>query len=467
MTDFRQRLQQSRRAILAGLGAGTAATFLHPLLGKAQSTLAPQRLLVIHRPIGTMQSVWWPTGIGKAWTTSTILSELEALREHTVVIKGLNCPYADWTGNKPALGLMSMMTPAPSRDASWPETRNSSGDPNSRFLAPFDASIDQLLLQNVTGLQGAPLPSLQLGVSEQSALPGNTSVGCLSYVKAAGQELATPLVPVVSPIAALQSLRGVAAEPSASAALDKQLFHFLREDVQRLEGRAPATESAKLNAHLAALSGLEASLEAAACTLPELGALPEAPPGVTQDEAHYDTVQRQQLQLIKAAFQCDLTRVITFSFGTGEPGMRFQKILPPGTVYDGSSLYAISQNNSSDNAAHAHIQVEKYFARQLAALLLDLKSTPEPQGEGSLLDNTLVVYLSECSGISYHSPVDMPVLAFGGKSLGLNGGQYLQFYDPRCMPDFWVAVAQAFGYTELKAFGAPEWNKGPLPGLFG
>lgn len=466
MTNFRQRLQSSRRAILAGLGAGTAATFLRPLLGKAQSTPAPQRLLIIHRPIGTVQEQWWPSGSGKSWTASPILSEFEALRDQMVVIRGMNRPYGDWNGDKPALGLLSMMTPSPRQGAQWPNT-NGDSDPNSRWLLPFDASIDQLLRQGVPGLNGAPLPSLQLGVSEQSTNPAFPAMGCLSYVKLSGQEPASALLPVISPIAVLQTLRGLAAEPSASAALDQQLFEFLRADVQRLKDRAPVTESAKLEAHLAALRSLETSSESAACSLPQLGALPEVPPGVTKDEALYDTVQRQQLQLVKAAFQCDLTRVITFSFGTGEPSMRFQKILPPGTIYSGDGLYGLSQSGNGDSVMLDRTTIEKYFASNVARLLLDLKNTPEPRGQGSLLDNTLVVYLSECSGISYHNPFDMPVLAFGGKSLGLQGGSFLQFYGERCMPDFWVSVAQAFGYTDLKVFGAAEWNKGPLPGLFG
>ena len=466
MTNFQSRLQPSRRAILAGLGAGTAATFLQPLLGKAQNTPAPQRLLIIHRPMGTVQNQWWPSGSGDTWTASPILSEFEALRDQMVVIKGMNCPLGNWIASLPALGMLAMMTPSPSTGGKWPETRDAVGDPNSRFITALDASIDQQLLQNVPSLQTAPLGSLQLGVSAQSANSVYPSVGSLSYAKPAGQSLASPLVPSITPSAVLQSLRGVAAEPPASAELDQQLIEFLTTDVQRLRARAPSTEAGKLDAHLAALRGLEADLAGPACSLPELDALPEATPDVTLDEAQYDAVQRQQLQLVKAAFQCDLTRVVTFSFGSSELHLRFDKILPPGAINTGDGLYGLSQN-SSDNSVQARTVIEKYFASKVAGLLLDLKNTPEPRAEGSLLDNTLVVYLSECSGIPYHSPIDMPVLAFGGKSLGLKGGSYLQFFGERCMPDFWVSVAQAFGYTDLKAFGAAEWNKGPLPGLFG
>lgn len=465
MTNLRHRLQPSRRVILAGLGAGTAATFLQPLLGKAQTAPSPQRLLIIHRPVGTVPDQWWPSGSGDTWTASPILSEFEALRSDMVVLKGLNCPFDDWTGSRPALGMLAMMTPTPSA-GSWPNTRDDA-DPNTRFITAVDASIDQLLLHNVPSLQTPPLGSLQLGVSEQSANSVYPSVGSLSYVKAAGQPLASALVPIVSPIAVLQQLRDAAAEPLASAELDQQLIEFLTADVQRLRTRAPSTEAGKLDAHLAALRGLESDLTGRACSLPELGALPEATPDATLDEAQYDTVQKQQLQLVKAAFECDLTRVVTFTFASSEPHLRFAKILPPGSINTSEGLYGLSQDNSTYSSIQARTVIERYFAKQVASLLLDLRNTPEPRGEGSLLDNTLVVYLSECSGLGYHSPLDMPVLAFGGKSLGLQGGSYLQFFGERCMPDFWVSVAQAFGYTELKAFGAAKWNKGPLPGLFG
>lgn len=456
-----------RRTALAGLGASVAATALRPLISQAQGAPAPQRLLIIHRPIGTVPAEWWPTGAGDQWAASSILSELDALHHDMVVLRGLKCPQAGWTGNLPAQGMLAMMSPPPPTGGSWPELVPNAGDSNNRFITATAASIDQLLLQHVPGLQGTTIASLQLGVSQQAAQPAYASVGSLSYSKPAEQALATPLAPLVDPSAVLQQLLDAAAGPNAVAALDKSLYGFLTTDVQRLRDRAPSSESPKLDAHLEALRALEAEQAKSACSVGSLrlGPLPPRTPDRTEDEARYDEVAKQQLQLIKAAFQCDLTRVITFTFAPAQSNLRFWKILPPDSVNNSAGLYELSQTNQNDTL-QARLAIERYFAARTAQLLLDLKNTPDPLGTGSLLDNTLVVYLSECSGEGYHGASNMPVLAFGGKFLGLNGGSYLDFFNDRYMCDFWVATANAWGH-DMPAFGAPEWNTGPLKGLYG
>ena len=108
--------------------------------------------------------------------------------------------------------------------------------------------------------------------------------------------------------------------------------------------------------------------------------------------------------------------------------------------------------------------IDTFYSRQTAELLLALKNTPE--GGGSLLDNTLVVYWNNASDGNSHGVKDMPILLFGGKFLNLQGGRYLQFQN-RYMSDLWVQTAQAWGYSALTQYGASRWNQGPLPGLYG
>jgi hypothetical protein len=86
-----------------------------------------------------------------------------------------------------------------------------------------------------------------------------------------------------------------------------------------------------------------------------------------------------------------------------------------------------------------------------------------PEGNGSLLDNTLVVYFSECGYCVTHAIESMPVMLFGGKNLGLQTGQHLEF-GGRYMNDVWSAVCGAFGLDAK--FGDPALTKGPVSGLF-
>jgi Protein of unknown function (DUF1552) len=448
-----------RRAVLAGLGSGAAATFLRPLDGQAQPPATPQRLLIIHRPGGTVPDQWWPTGGVTNWTASPILNEFAALRNEMVVLSGIDCPRdPNGIGDRPAAGMLAMMTPPPASSVGWPSTTGApTNDPNTKQITATDESIDQLLLHHVPTLQCA-VPSLQLAMSRQASLD---SILAISYQKPLDQLLASALKGESDPAVARQTLLGAMPDFAALQALDKKLYDFVGSDITRLRDRAPRWETPKLNAHLEALRQL-ADLDEASCTLPTLPALPVSAPGMTQDEAQYVQVCKQQSLLIKAAFACDLTRVVTLTFGAGESSLRFKQILPAGAINEGDGFYGLGQNTGAQASLAV---IEKFFAATTAALLLDLKNTPDPGGGGSLLDNTLVVYLSECSVANTHGTQNMPVLAFGGKFLGLKGGSFLTFYD-RTMSDFWVATANAFGYP-LTAFGAPEWNTGALPGLYG
>ncbi len=453
-----------RRAVLAGLGSGAAATCLRPLVGRAQAAAPPQRLLIIHRPCATVPAQWWPTGGVTTWTASPILSELSALRNEMVILNGINCPRdPNWPVNKPAAGMLAMIAPPPASDVGWPATTpGTNNDPNTSAITAPDQSIDQLLLDHVPALQGGGIPSLQLAVSSTA---GAASLASVSYEKPAGQALATPLRGESDPSAALKTLLGALPDPATTKALNQSLYDFVRSDITRLRDRSPASQSPKLNAHLEALKQLAAQLDAASCAVPTLGPLPttSAALGATLEEIRYTEVCKQQMQVIKAAFECDLTRVITLTFGTAQSGLRFSNILPPNAVSSVDGLYGLSQDTS---AAASLAAIEKFFAATTAQLLLELKNTPDPAGGGSLLDNTLVVYWSETSLANTHAVENMPILVFGGKFLGLQGGSFLTFYD-RTMSDFWVATAHAFGYQALTAFGAPEWNRGTLPGLFG
>ena len=173
------------------------------------------------------------------------------------------------------------------------------------------------------------------------------------------------------------------------------------------------------------------------------------------------------MQLIKSAFQCDLTRVVSFTFAYNHSPLHFINILPPGTITNGDVMDDIATNAGSGHL-QAQEAIDRFFCQQTASLLLDMKNTPDGPNGDSLLDNTLVVFFSECSVGNTHDVRDMPVLAFGGKFLKLHGGSYLQFGDSaRTMADFWVQTAQAWGYKELTSYGDAMWNKGPLPGLYG
>jgi hypothetical protein len=205
------------------------------------------------------------------------------------------------------------------------------------------------------------------------------------------------------------------------------------------------------------------------------------------NDARYHQAALEQLQIIKTAFQCDLTRVASFSFGWGNSGIRFNsvvpKVLPSVTVDDVEGYHAISHDNGGATKANPHVSqfgIDKYFCYMTAKLLEELANTPDGMTGGSLLDNTLVVFWNECSVGNSHDTKNMPVLVFGGKFLNPQAGRFFDFSGKtggqgRYMSDFWVQLSKRWadaegvkgtGYEPLSKYGAEQWNTGEMTELF-
>src|SRR5258706_8364102 len=209
------------------------------------------------------------------------------------------------------------------------------------------------------------------------------------------------------------------------------------------------------------LASVEGGIARSCTTKPTLAQLPNPTGDLSVDEAQHDLVSRQQLQIIKAAFQCDLTRVATFSFAHGNSYLRFAKIAK--TFPNDSAGHHDISHEGSATALEAQAAIDKYYSDRLAELLVDMKATPE--GTGNMLDNTLVAYFNEVSIGADHNAFNMPVLLFGAKNLGLNRGSHLRL-NGRYMTDVWASAAKAFGDSTTERFGDPNWGQGPIADLF-
>jgi len=514
-----------RRTFLGGIAATGLASILRPILAHAETGVAPQRLLLIHKPCGSSSisnGRWFPTGNTTGWTASPLISsftdgKLASLQNQMVVFKGLTCPRNQgWLGDQHGSGFLGMMTP-PVKDTgahSWPQsasaTPSSMSDPNGKTITPSDQSIDQLLLSQVAALKGAPcpVPSVQLTAStESSDQTGDIhALRCTSYAKGSAGGLPNPLWPEPSPAAAIKNyfaadaMNMSQAQIARAAAQNKSVLDFALGGLSNLQNQVPKSQLPKVQAHLDAIRQLEtniaASVGAMACSPPTFPGGPLSPSpamfsggsaqgGVTNvgalDQQTY-TMWMQHKEIIKTMFLCDLTRVASFTFGYGNSGIHFQSgVLTdpaftanfPGKYTDPSGNQISDPNGHHDishgvggDAVDAQYIIDKWYCDRVAEFLSELANTPDIGG-GSILDNTLVVFWSEVADGNSHGITDMPVLLFGGKFLKLNTGSFLQLNGKQYMSDLWVSTAQAFGYGALKTYGDAAWNTGGISGLYG
>jgi len=513
-----------RRALLGGLGATTAAaTFLRPILAQTQTGAAPQRLLIIHRPCGSAMdasskgapSFWWPSSGASGGTDYVVapdglIDSFKAVRNQMVVMKGLDCPRIDgWYGDKHGSGMAAMISPPPadrSDHHAWPivpgREGDSTNDPNAKGLTATDRSIDQLFVNTIpTLVSPAAIPSLELTPDLISAQASNFFLRVISYAKdnpSAAQP--TPLHPQPDPAIVFKNVFGKVMGGTDGAAVARQLaqnksvIDFINGDLNSLRPRLPKLARDKVDTHLAAIRQLEiqqtANGSGRQCMPPTLapvnGTVPDgtALDGQASDanDSRFHQTALDHFELIKSAFLCDLTRVITFTYSWGNSGIRFKNVvpalLPNLKMDDGEGWHGVSHNSGS-NPGQGQFIGDKYFCTMTAKLLADLAATPDGVNGGSLLDNTLVVYWNECSVGNAHGVTDMPVLLFGGKFLNLQGGKYFDFKSKpggkRYMSDLWTEVSKRWAmapgvagsnYEPLTKYGADQWNLGDVAELF-
>src|SRR6516225_7884393 len=173
-----------RRTFLGGAAASALGALWRPIMAGAATGVAPQRLLLIHRPCGSNSLTngrWWPTGGATGWTASPLLAsftdgKIASLQNQIVVLKGLTCPRnMNWLGDGHGGGYLGMLTPVPKDIGtnSWPQSASATpatrADGHSKSLTPTDQSADQLLLGLIPALGGRPIPSVQLTVSTESS----------------------------------------------------------------------------------------------------------------------------------------------------------------------------------------------------------------------------------------------------------------------------------------------------------
>lgn len=442
------KLGRRRFAQALGIGAGALAMSPFARMLSADTHSAPKRLLIAHFPSGTVTSNWMPSGGERDFVLGPILRPFEAVREHMVVLEGLNIVRESGTpGDNHGSGMIQVM--------SGGSPRNADG-----FQTPVakHPSIDQLVASAPGYGDHTRFASLQLA-ADVRADRDDLYHRVMSYAGAAA-----PLPPEQRPAEAYARVFGelmpggatdeTRLELERARSRRQSVLDFLGRDLGRLSSRAPADQRPKLDAHLEAIRELERTLDDPAvgmCEAPdELGRL------ISTVDGSHGAIGQAHLSIVKTAFACDLTRVATFMWAPGTSHVNFSSVLPG---VESKGHHAITHSGGDRTADLTAI--DTWYCERMAQVVQELADTPE--GDGSLLDSTLVVFMSEMAR-GGHSFTNCPFVLFGGSRLGLEGGRFLE-YSGRSSNDLWVTVANAMG-LDIDTMGDADKCRGALPGLF-
>jgi hypothetical protein len=511
--------KMARRSFLRGCG-GSAAMLL-PLLrsmeARAQGLPPPLRFLVIRHCQGSPLDQWRPTA--PATTTTFSLPANSApfapLQSKMVLVDGLNIVCAGPVGgdgggpNTSEGGTVALMTGVPTLGLVGQQDYCAGGE-----------SIDQLFLDESPVLGGAGalvsnrtlFGSLQLAADVRSNYDDIAS-RVLSYrpphlTNASIDAQRQPMHPQTDPLTAFTRIFGPALPPGTNKAsfLSQKLsmLDFIRSDLARLKTLAPASEKDRLLSYADAIQGLEGTLRSSVSMPSGVCVVPGMPPTIpqtgtgatgtyapdgsllsgcdyyvaTDPTSHpHQVVGRLHLSMIKAAFLCDLSRVATFSWSSATSWVVFP------TTFNGGSLAGTAVSSPHYLGLTRTLDpggwwgaIDQFYSDQTSQAIQEFDAATDVDGASTLLDNTVIVYVSEIARRWDHNQDNVPFLVFGGKNTGIQGGTFLSVSGGplgtqtgsttgnRPVNDAWLALAPIFG-VNLATLGSPAQFTGPLAGL--
>jgi hypothetical protein len=447
----------SRRRFLTGATTALLGLPLAMRLGRAPARAADpataKRIVFFYFPDGIVgpsqagqPTLWHPSGTEHQFALTPQLEALAPYKDRCVFLNGLSSGPTD-SGSHPG-GAKKLLTAA---DGGQGE------------------SLDQLLARTV----GAASPHRLVYLGAMANHNGASGDKHLSYPQP-GQTIA----PEDNPVLAFERLFGAPAGarggggPDGEALRRLSVLDLALGDIKSLQARLGATESAKLALHYEALREVELRIQSQAAP-PVAGTGCESPSldaqglgaGVLYEPERFPTALRLQTELMVQAMACGLTRVgvIQASHHTSELIMsRFAgtEMYDPG--FDMRSHQASHYGSSHDEQSRefvAYRAQRRWFVAQFAYLLGQLAARPE--GEGTMLDHTVCLLMSEVADGNTHLHDNLPLVVAGGAGGRISGGRLLDF-GYRRHADLLVSLAQVMGQP-VTSFG--EGSSGPLPGL--
>ena len=468
----RLRFDVSRRQLLQALGLGAAAGPLIPLLNaSAQTAPRPKRLVLLFTPDGAPAKDysttvdWKPTGTETDFQFSQLHAPLDPYKAKIVVPWGQTLS-AGGAGEQHAYGMAGLWTgttlPEPNSGASF--------DGGNGHLTGWGAapSIDQIVAQ----AYGAAMPyqkapteaspetlyrSIALGV--QAGNP--TSVNRMCYTAANA-----PITPEGSPKAAFDRyFMGVTPsgmtpteDPAVTRARAEKhaVVDLLKGDLARIRKQVGSADYQKIDAHLAGVMAMERRIMPPPTTPTTTGCtIPTAPTNLTANNANYPMQITQMMDGATHILACDVTRVLTLQLSHGFSGVTH-------TWLGHTSPHHTMSHDGMDRRTEL-TAIDNWYAQQVAYFLGQLDGINE--GNGTLLDNTLIVWGRELGNTS-HNMGRTPFIMAGKAGGGLRTGRFLNF-DGKEHAKLLVAVAQLMGLSSTTMIGDRQTSAGPLAGLVG
>jgi hypothetical protein len=442
-----------RRTFLRGMGAAVALPLLDAMVPalSAQAKNAPtvRRLGFVYTPNGATMASWTPKGDGPLLDElPPSLTALAPLKDHLLVPTGLSQRQAESWGNgngEHSRGQTVWLSGVHPKRTEGADVRNAT-------------TVDQIAAQ-VLGTD-TRLMSIEMAL-EQNYLVGNCDNGysCVYWNTISWRTPTTPLPMEVNPRIVFERMFGDGGSPQqrlAQVREDRSILDSVKDAVAGLERRLGAGDRVKVAEYLDSMREIERRIQVAERQSGEsLIALPDRPIGVPEN---YDEHAKLMFDLAALAFQADITRVFTLLLGREQTNRPYPFIGVP------EAHHAISHHQNDPQKLAKCAKINAYHIELLAGFAEKLKAIPD--GDGTLLDNSMILQGSGLSNSDQHSHIDLPLVVVGGGGGRLKGGRHLRFPKDTPMNNLHLAMLEKVGVpVEKLGDSTGKLELAPLAGV--
>ncbi len=446
--NFIQKKSISRRTILRGLGASVALPLLDAMVPAATATEKTaahpvRRLGYVFMPMGCDLSRWKPASDDLAGELPMILNSLAPVREHVTVISDLELANA-YPGSH-----------ATSNSAFLSAAKAKHTEGNDYYLG---TTADQIAAKQIG--QATQLPSMELSMDlMQTVGQCDNGYACVYQNNLSWSSPTTPLPSEAHPRIVFESMfgnGGSAEERGAELRKQASLLDWVTEDIARLKREVGPGDRQKIDQYLDSVREVErrirkAETDAADNDLPDL----DRPLGVP---AAYADHARLMFDLQLLAMQADITRVITFQLARETSNRSYPEIGVP------DSHHPLSHHGNDESKIARMAKINQFHVSLFAEFVEKLSKVTD--GNGSLLDHSLLLYGSGMGNPNTHDHSNLPILVAGGAAGRMKGGRHIQYGRQTPLANLHVTLLNKAG-VDIERFadstGTVEELFEPLP----
>ena len=407
-----------RRTFLKGTGTMLALPLLDAMIpafarGAETGAKPVTRLSTVFVPNGRIMKNWTPKGEGAGFEFSPTLEPLAPFRDNLLVLSGLDIKAADPVGNepggvhaRPAAAFLTGIHPKPG--------------------GAVGISLDQVVAREYG--KETQLASLELGVDSPEIASDDGAYSAYYMNTISWRTGTSPLPMEINPRSVFERMFGDSDSTSAADRMrriqrQRSILDSVTEGVARLANGVSPSDRTKLAEYLDAIRDIERRIRIAETDSPEQASSEQEafdrPVGIPTTFAEH---AKLMFDLQVLAFQSDMTRVSTFMLGRDQTDRNYREIGVP----DGH--HALSHHKEVPETMALVKQIDLYQTKMVAHFLERLRATPD--GDGSLLDHSIVLFGSSLSDSNYHIHYNVPIVVAGGAGGQIKGGRHIKYAGP-------------------------------------